>query len=235
MVYLMDASHKKKTPFVLRDEHNDDDTALRWYYLRKRRWYKWVLGIACTLYLTSSLTETPLFNATTLESYHREKNWYEIFFDVLGECVFSLDIFVQCKALGARRVLIDNKWTLVFLGLLAFDWIGLLWPILRVLMVTGIVRFYPIVYYSRKARNALVDYGRTLPNVLLWIALEFFMLVVYSCLCVVLFASVDRDGRSKQIAFSDFDHAFISLYSLSLTVNNPNIYIVSLCTEKVDV
>lgn len=40
---------------------------------------------------------------------------------------------------------------------------------LRVLKVTGIVRAYPIVYYSKRARNAMINYSKTLPSVMLWI------------------------------------------------------------------
>jgi hypothetical protein len=40
---------------------------------------------------------------------------------------------------------------------------------LRVLKITGIVRAFPIVYYSKRARNAMINYTKTLPSVLLWI------------------------------------------------------------------
>lgn len=40
---------------------------------------------------------------------------------------------------------------------------------MRVLMVSGVVRCYPIVYYSYKARNATINYMRAVPSVLQWI------------------------------------------------------------------
>lgn len=42
-------------------------------------------------------------------------------------------------------------------------------PVLRVLVVSGIVRCYPIIYYNQKARNAVTNYFRALPSVLQWI------------------------------------------------------------------
>jgi hypothetical protein len=31
------------------------------------------------------------------------------------------------------------------------------------------VRAYPIVYYSKRARNTMINYSKTLPAVMLWI------------------------------------------------------------------
>lgn len=58
-------------------------------------------------------------------------------------------------------------------------------------------------------------------------ALELFVVLIYSCLCVVLYAHMDAAGGTGQTAFQDLGQAFISLYSLSLTVNDPDIYLVS--------
>ena len=44
-------------------------------------------------------------------------------------------------------------------------------------------------------------------------------------MAVVLYAHIDKDGLSGQNAFQKFSNAFISLYSLSLTVNDPDIYL----------
>jgi hypothetical protein len=123
-------------------------------------------------------------------------------------------------------------------------------------MVTGVVRCYPIIYYNEKARNATLNYLRALPSVLQWIgaclylseldgshttfaptpsshpppdtttASEFFLITVYACACVLLYSDADRTGRSGQEAFKDFGEAFVNLYSLSLTVTNPNLYLV---------
>jgi hypothetical protein len=57
-------------------------------------------------------------------------------------------------------------------------------------------------------------------------ALEIFVVVIYSCIAVVLYAHIDADGRSGQTSFQRWPDAFISLYSLSLTVNDPDIYLV---------
>jgi branched-subunit amino acid transport protein AzlD len=38
--------------------------------------------------------------------------------------------------------------------------------------VTGIVRAFPIIYYSKRARNAMINYAKTLPAVLLWIGTD---------------------------------------------------------------
>lgn len=155
------------------------------------------------------------------------------------------------------RHTLSYRWTQFFIACLVFDVIGMVWPVLRVLVVSGIVRCYPIIYFSPKARNATLNYMRALPSVLQWIgawrqllhlpltkshtlthsprtkphqikptASEFFLVTVYACACVLLYSNIDRDGRSGQTAFLDFSQAFISLYSLSLTVNNPDIYLV---------
>jgi len=77
------------------------------------------------------------------------------------------------------------------------------------------------------ARNATLDYLRTVPSVLQWIAVEFFTILVFACFGVVLFANIDQQGISGQDAFLSFKKAFISLYALSLTVNDPDLYLVS--------
>lgn len=43
---------------------------------------------------------------------------------------------------------------------------------LHILKVTGIVRAFPIIYYSKRARNAMINYAKTLPAVLLWIGMD---------------------------------------------------------------
>lgn len=115
------------------------------------------------------------------------------------------------------------------------------------------------MYYSKRARNAMINYSKTLPSVMLWIGtcrlkappciilhvasspagdsflsihhthahigLELFVIVVYSCLCVVLYAHLDRDGVSGQSIFQSFPSAFLNLYLLSLTTNDPDTYL----------
>ena len=79
-----------------------------------------------------------------------------------------IEPYRQALASGGRYTL-SHRWTQIFIACLLFDVIGMLWPVLRVLVVSGIVRFYPIVYYNYKARNALLNYIRALPSVLQWI------------------------------------------------------------------
>lgn len=55
--------------------------------------------------------------------------------------------------------------------------------------------------------------------------LELFVIILYACVCVVLYAHLDRDGVTGQSVFQNFSTAFIGLYSLSLTVNDPDIYL----------
>jgi len=43
--------------------------------------------------------------------------------------------------------------------------------------------------------------------------------------CVVLYAHLDRDGISGQSIFQSFPSAFLNLYLLSLTVNDPDTYL----------
>lgn len=52
------------------------------------------------------------------------------------------------------------------------------------------------------------------------------MVLLYSCLCVVLYAHMDASGSTGQLTFTNLRDAFISIYSLSLTVNDPDIYLV---------
>jgi len=51
------------------------------------------------------------------------------------------------------------------------------------------------------------------------------VIVLYSCVCVVLYAHLDRDGISGQSIFQSFPSAFLNLYLLSLTVNDPDTYL----------
>lgn len=75
---------------------------------------------------------------------------------------------VQALGSGVRHTL-SYRWTQFFIACLVFDVIGMVWPVLRVLVVSGIVRCYPIIYFSPKARNATLNYMRALPSVLQWI------------------------------------------------------------------
>lgn len=61
--------------------------------------------------------------------------------------------------------------------------------------------------------------------------LELFIIVLYSCVTVVMYAHLDRAGVSGQTSFEKFSSAFISLYSLSLTVNDPDVYLVRLVRD----
>jgi len=56
---------------------------------------------------------------------------------------------------------------------------------------------------------------------------EYVTILVFACFGVVLFANIDQQGISGQDAFLSFKKAFISLYALSLTVNDPDVYLVS--------
>ena len=216
MLYLMDAEKKKRPDLV------DDYDAMRWYYARKKTLWKLCLFTACFVYLLVSLTELPAFHSTSAPG--AGKDWYEIVLEAVCNSVFAVDIYMQMRGKGYRKTW-QNRWTQMFCLCLAFDFVGVAWQGLRVLKVTGIVRTYPIVYYSKRARNAMINYSKTLPAVMLWVGLELFVVVLYSCVCVVLYAHLDHDGVTGQTAFASFSTAFISLYSLSLTVNDPDIYL----------
>ena len=51
------------------------------------------------------------------------------------------------------------------------------------------------------------------------IALELYIVVIYSCLCVALY------GAAPQSGFSSLHEAFVSLFALSTTVNNPDVWL----------
>ncbi|GAB5036822.1 two-pore calcium channel [Nannochloropsis oceanica] len=152
------------------------------------------------------------------------KTWCELALAMVCISFFLVDLWVHCKGVGVWKTF-RYKWTRLFVLLLAFDVMGMLWPVARVLIVSGIVRCFPIVYFSRKARNATLDYLRTVPSILQWIAVEYVTILVFACFGVVLFANIDQQGISGQDAFLSFKKAFISLYALSLTVNDPDVYL----------
>ena len=215
-----------------RKEHpqfRSDPSSMRYYFLRQSRQYRICLFVACVMYLSISLTEVPDFSNRKDQSAREEtrrvgKQWFELLLDLLCVIVFLVDLVVHCRSVGIKQAF-SYRWTQIFMMLLVFDMMGIVWPLGRVMMVTGIVRCYPIVYYSKKARHATINYFRILPSVLLWIAVEFFFIFLFACFGVVLYANVDREGISGQEAFTSFSQAFISLYSLSLTVNDPDIYL----------
>ena len=147
LLYLLDGGRKERAHF------QDDPIAMRFYYLRQSYPYQISVFVACVLYLSISLTEVPDFTA-----YHprreggREggvKTWYEVSFDMLCVSFFAADVWVHCKGVGVGKTF-RYKWTRLFVLLLVFDVVGMLWPLARVLMVTGIVRCFPIVYFSKK-------------------------------------------------------------------------------------
>lgn len=113
-----------------------------------------------------SLTELPAFGVR--DAHEEGKEWYEVVLEVICNVVFAYDIYMQGRAKGVG-VTWRNRWTQIFSVLLAFDFLGVFWQGLRLLKVTGIVRAFPIVYYSKRARNAMINYSKTLPSVMLWI------------------------------------------------------------------
>lgn len=243
------------------DQPTNQPTILKPKINSKKTSWKLCLFLACFLYVLVSLTELPAFGVRAPRDEGKE--WYEIVLEAICNGVFVVDIYMQGRAKGFG-ITWRNRWTQIFAVLLVFDFVGVVWQGMRLLKVTGIVRAFPIVYYSKRARNAMINYSKTLPSVMLWIGaclrvrridrmcvcraqprptlipternlptnqptppvLELFIIVLYSCVTVVMYAHLDRAGVSGQTAFEKFSSAFISLYSLSLTVNDPDVYLV---------
>lgn len=147
LLYLLDGGRKERSHF------RDDPTAMRFYYLRQSRPYQICVFVSCVLYLSTSLMEAPDLRAYGLSREGgREcgaKTWCELALAMVCISFFLVDLWVHCKGVGVWKTF-RYKWTRLFVLLLAFDVMGMLWPVARVLIVSGIVRCFPIVYFSRK-------------------------------------------------------------------------------------
>ena len=133
---------------------------MRYYFLRQSRPYQRCVFVACAMYLSISLTEVPDFSrrrdGETLAEEERRvgKQWFEVLLDLLCVLFFVVDLVVQGKGVGFKKMF-NYRWTQIFVLLLLFDMLGIVWPLGRLLMVTGIVRCYPIVYYSKKGTGGV--------------------------------------------------------------------------------
>ena len=87
---------------------------------------------------------------------------------------------------------------------------------------SGVMRPYVVFFYSANARRAVVTTWRILPSVSKIVLLELYIVLVYACLCFVLYSQTGSDGDPS---FRSLRWSFIHLYELSTTVNNPDIWV----------
>lgn len=157
LLYLLDGGRKERSHF------QDNPTAMRFYYLRQSYLYQICVFVACVLYLSTSLTEVPDLRAYGPsgegDRENGAKTCCELALTIMCVSFFLLDLWVHCKGVGVGKAF-RYKWTRLFVLLLAFDVMGVLWPVARVLKVSGIVRCFPIVYFSRKGEWGGREGGR---------------------------------------------------------------------------
>lgn len=72
-------------------------------------------------------------------------------------------------------------------------------------------------------RNSLRNTLKTLPHLVPVICLQLLIVTIFGCVTVALYGGFDN---------ADYGHlqqAFVSLFKLSTTVNNPDVWLVSQC------
>ena len=88
---------------------------------------------------------------------------------------------------------------------------------------SGVMRPFVVFYYSASAQRAMTTTWRVLPSVSTIVLLELYIVLVYACLCFVLYSQPGSPDGST--SFRSLSWAFVHLYELSTTVNNPDIWL----------
>ena len=85
-----------------------------------------------------------------------------------------------------------------------------------------------LFYYSEAARIALTNTCNTVPRIASVVGLEWYLVLVYSCACVLLYGRIAGEAGDSDApgwAFRDLGWASLSLFSLSTTVNDPDVWL----------
>ena len=85
------------------------------------------------------------------------------------------------------------------------------------------MRPFVVFYYSASAQRAMTTTWRVLPSVSTIVLLELYIVLVYACLCFVLYSEPGSPDGST--SFRSLSWSFVHLYELSTTVNNPDIWL----------
>jgi len=107
-----------------------------------------------------------------------------------------------------------------FLDLASRPWTGRQW--------SGCLRPAVLFYYSEAARIALFNTYNTIPRIASVVGLEWYLVLVYSCAFVLLYGRIAGDAGDSDApgwAFRDLGWASLSLFSLSTTVNDPDVWL----------
>ena len=93
---------------------------------------------------------------------------------------------------------------------------------------SGGLRPVVLFCFAPAARDALATCARVMPGVLAVVALELYVVLVYACLCVMLYGAdggKGDGGEGGSSPFGSLSDAFVALFALSTTVNDPDVWL----------
>ena len=93
---------------------------------------------------------------------------------------------------------------------------------------SGGLRPVVLFCFAPAARDALTTCARVMPGVLAVVALELYVVLVYACLCVMLYGAdggKGDGGEGGSSPFGSLSDAFVALFALSTTVNDPDVWL----------
>lgn len=140
--------------------------------------------------------------------------------DAVCMAIFSVDMILRSQFWG-RELLMKNWFrgqlvvvVLTSLDLISRDMTRLQW--------TGFLRPYVLFYYFKGCRQNMGTTLRSLPGVVKVILLELYIILIYACICFLVYRQSGEDGHGS---FSSLSWSFINLFELSTTVNNPDVWL----------
>ncbi|KAK3238117.1 hypothetical protein CYMTET_51865 [Cymbomonas tetramitiformis] len=199
-VFMRDASHYRSP-----HKYKHDKQSLKLHQFRTSTTWRFVFGSALVVSLFASFLEQMFIP--------------QLILDLLSLFVFIVDLILVCQSSGVER-LKKQVYTVLFgvyvisalVDLLTrpyteTEWASLLKPIV-------------IFYFSVEAQTCLRTTLRLMPSSLLIISLELYIVAMYACACIAIYS----DFKAAP-AFHTLHGAFMNLFELFTTVNNPDIWL----------
>ncbi|CAM9486187.1 unnamed protein product [Pylaiella littoralis] len=205
-------------------DYYTDARSIRSYRFRQSRAWQSCTSLAVLAYIAACFLGTPPFSADwdgmpPLSALQKEvgQTW-----GLCLECgcvlFFAFDMYLLYRCVGVRSI-VTCWWKVAFLLslLLSVTDLGTRWythrPWSRV--------FRPAVFFfvGPKVRNCSLSTLHAVSALLPVLVLELLVTLAYSCVCVVLYHGV------KDAPFTTLGSAFINLFALSTTVNDPDVWL----------
>eukprot|EP00762_Andalucia_godoyi_P006102 ANDGO_00385.mRNA.1 Two pore calcium channel protein 1B len=189
--------------------HNTDYASLKIYNIYRFKWVQFLFRLATILHLLLAYIEPP---ATVAVSKH-----LPLALETLFLSIYSVDL-VLLHLTNSRYEFIfkTDRWNQVYLALLSLNFLDVLmfWSGVPV-RITRWFRPYYLIFHFDTLRACVRDIRRTLPAILKLLGLVFFVLILYTIFCTVLFFGTEEGDQN-------FESFLDGLFSMLVCLTNSN-------------